>query len=77
MNAGGQYRLQLQGWVDERELNAYGPLQVTVEQFVAGTTWLSVCTDQAGLMGLLRHLHDRGLVFLIIAQAGANPLPDS
>ncbi len=66
MHDSGLYHLQLQGRVDEREINALGPLQVTLERVESAATWLSVLTDQSGLMGLLRHLHARGLVLLSV-----------
>jgi hypothetical protein len=66
MHARGLYHLQLQGQVDEREINALSPLQMTLERAEAAATWLSVRTDQSGLMGLLRYLHARGLVLLSV-----------
>ncbi len=66
MNDNGLYHLQLRDRVDEREINALSPLQMTVERVEAGATWISVRTDQSGLMGLLRHLHARGVVLLSV-----------
>ena len=53
------YLIQLRGAVDVDELNARAPLRMT-------TTQVAACTDQAGLIGLLRHLHGLGFQFLSI-----------
>jgi hypothetical protein len=58
------YRLQLQGRIDEQDINTGSPLQLTVEQIDLATTCLTFRTDQSGLVGLIRHLHGRGLVLL-------------
>jgi hypothetical protein len=60
------YRIQIAGRVDERELNALSPLEMTVEKVEADSTWLSILTDQSGLIGLMRHLHGLGFVFLSV-----------
>jgi hypothetical protein len=33
-------------------------------------TVLTICTDQAGLIGMMRHLHSRGIVFLAMRREG-------
>lgn len=58
------YRILLGGVVAESDLNAASPLQVTVLQTSTAATRLSVCTDQSGLIGLLRYLHGLGFVLL-------------
>ncbi len=58
------YLIQLHGQVDQDELNALSPLHVTVERVDQASVRLIACTDQAGLIGLLRHLHGLGFVFL-------------
>ena len=63
------YLIQLDDNVDESEINAASPLRVTARQISSGTTLLAVCTDQSGLVGLLRHLHGRGFVFLALSCA--------
>ncbi len=66
MNATCTYHLELRGQVDEREVNTTSPLQVAVERAGAAATQLTIRTDQSGLMGLMRHLHARGLVLLSV-----------
>jgi hypothetical protein len=66
MNDMGTYLVQLRGQVGEGEVNALSPLQVTVARVDAAATLLTVCTDQSGLIGLLRHLHGLGFVFVSI-----------
>ena len=58
------YRIQLRGVVDEIDVNAMSPLQMTGQGVVAAGTYFSVHTDQSGLVGLLRHLHDQGFLLL-------------
>jgi hypothetical protein len=60
------YLIQLRGQVNEDEINAMSPLQMTVKQMDAASTLLTVSTDQSGLIGLMRHLHGLGFVFLSV-----------
>ena len=60
------YLIQLRGQVAEDEINAMSPLQMTVTRAVATSTLLAVSTDQSGLIGLMRHLHGLGFVFLSV-----------
>ena len=60
----GTYLIQLGGQLDETEINAMSPFQMTVEQVDAASTLLSIYTDQSGLIGLIRHWHNRGLTLL-------------
>jgi len=56
------YQVEVQGPVEENDINAMSPLQMTLVGGDAATTLFVVCTDQAGLIGLMRHLHGRGFV---------------
>ncbi|HZW04158.1 MAG TPA: hypothetical protein VFF68_09540 [Anaerolineaceae bacterium] len=58
------YRIHLLGQIDLDELNTTSPHRMTRVQTTAETTLVSVCTDQSGLIGLMRHLHNRGLVLV-------------
>ncbi len=58
------YLIQLRGQLELGEVNAMSPIQMTLVQLTEEGTRLSICTDQAGLIGLLRHLHALGLVVL-------------
>jgi hypothetical protein len=60
------YFIQLCGQVDESDLNAMSPIQMTVVRADTALTLLTVFTDQSGLIGLLRHLHGRGFVLLSV-----------
>ena len=72
MNDMCTYLIQLRGQMDEGDINATSPLQITVVQVEANkgypyaATLLTVCTDQSGLIGLLRHLHGLGFVLLSV-----------
>jgi hypothetical protein len=60
------YFIQLGGRIAPAELNAISPLELTAVQTDRAATLFSVCADQSGLIGLLRHLHARGLVLLSV-----------
>ncbi len=64
MNDWCRYRVHIAGRVDEHEVNATSPLEMKVERVDADSTWLSIHTDQSGLIGLVRHLHGLGFVLL-------------
>ncbi len=64
MNDLCSYRLQVAGQVAEGELNALSPLEMKIERSEVDSTWLSILTDQSGLIGVLRHLHGLGFVFI-------------
>ena len=59
------YHIQLDGHVNEKAINASSPIEIAVK-LTDTSTWCTVSTDQSGLIGLLRHLHARGLVLLSI-----------
>ncbi len=58
------YVIQIRGEVEEDEINDVTPLHVKVIRVAANTTLLAACTDQAGFVGLVRHLHSLGFVLL-------------
>ena len=60
------YLIQLRGQVNESDLNAMSPIQMTVVRVDTASMLFIVCTDQSGLVGLLRHLHGRGFVLLSV-----------
>jgi hypothetical protein len=60
------YQIEIQGLVDERELNLNSPLYTKVVRVEAKSTLLSLHTDQSGLIGLLRHLHTQGYQLISI-----------
>ncbi len=64
------YRVKVSGQVDEGDLNVRSPLEMKVERVETESTWLSIDTDQSGLIGLLRHLHGLGFVFLSVDRKG-------
>ena len=70
MNEPCTYRIKVRGQVDESDLNAMSPLQITMvpahadEEHPHAATLFTIHADQSGLIGLIRHLHGRGLVLL-------------
>lgn len=70
MNDLCRYYVQVAGRVDEHEVNGMSPVEMKVERVEGDSTWLSVHTDQSGLVGLMRHLHGLGFVFLSLGRQG-------
>lgn len=60
------YHIEIQGRVTEQDLNTMSPLRVTVERARPASMRFAVSADQSGLIGLLRHLHGRGLVLFSV-----------
>ena len=62
------YHVQVRGAVDEGTFNTKSPLQIKVLQADANVTLFTVCADQSGLVGLIRHLHGQGFVLLSVVR---------
>ncbi len=68
------YQIEVRGQVDENDLNASSPLRMTVvrvdadEEHPYAATLFTIHADQSGLIGLMRHLHGRGLVLLSMSR---------
>ena len=66
------YRIVVRGHLDESDLNTMSPLQTTVvpadeyEKYPRAATVFTIYADQSGLIGLIRHLHGRGIVLLSV-----------
>ena len=60
------YHIQLRGQLDEAEVNEMSPLHLEREGGDSAVTQFSIDTDQSGLIGLMRHLHGLGYVFLTV-----------
>jgi hypothetical protein len=60
------YRIEIQGSLSESDVNAASPVHMTLVHKGPAVTGFSVHADQSGLVGLVRHLHGRGLVLLSV-----------
>ena len=60
------YQIRIRGQVEAEDLNAGSPMQLTVEHADQNVTLVSVYTDQAGVIGLMRHLHGLGFQLLSV-----------
>ena len=62
------YEIRVAGYVDHTVVDWFGPMQI--EDGGDGTTCVTalthIVTDQAGIVGLIRHLHGLGIVLLSI-----------
>lgn len=61
------YLIRLRGLVNVEELNPMSPHHMTSIQAETSATWFSICTDQSGMIGQVRHLHNQGLIILSIS----------
>jgi hypothetical protein len=62
----GTYHIRLRGSLGEAEINAFSPLQMVLVQRGCTGTLFRVEADQAGMIGLMRHLHGLGLVLVSV-----------
>ncbi len=60
------YQIELLGLDGEADLNAMSPIHMTYISSDLVSALFAICTDQSGLVGLLRHLHGRGLLILSV-----------
>lgn len=56
------YRVEVKGQLDAGDLVKRSPLELVVVCASTTVTLFTFCTDQSGLLGMLRYLHGRGLV---------------
>ena len=68
------YKVQIYGQVKEEDINRSSPLQFKIEQEGEDYTFITVQTDQSGLIGLIRHLHGLGLVLVSMSSSVDHPL---
>ena len=71
------YQIELQGQLDESDLSLTSPLEMTLLRLGASSTLFTIRADQSGLIGLLRHLHGRGLVLVSVRCQGQPRNPAS
>lgn len=70
------YQIKIQGHMEEEDISRTSPVQFTLEHGADTNTSIMLQSDQSGLIGLIRHLHGLGLVFLSIHSSLEN-LPDA
>lgn len=69
------YVVRIQGCGDETLVDWFGPVDVVCAVDERGrtvSTLAGIVTDQAGLMGLMRHLHGLGIVLLSVERIPAD-----
>lgn len=67
------YEIQIHGLVDEDDLNLSSPIGLKLERKTGNSTYFSIRADQAGMVGLIRHIHGLGFLLLSIS---SNTLDD-
>ena len=60
------YTIKVNGYVDQDDINAASPVILNVDRANESATNLSVCADQSGLIGIIRHLHSMGYVIMSV-----------
>lgn len=60
------YHIDVRGQLDENAFNATSPIQVAVVRTGPAATQSTIRSDQSGLIGLIRHLHQQGFVLLAV-----------
>jgi len=60
------YHVEVQGQIDENDVNATSPLRMTVDRIDEAATLFTTYADQSALIGLMRYLHGRGFVLLSV-----------
>ena len=60
------YYIRVRGEVDENNFNKKSPLIVKVFHTDEIATLFTICSDQSGLIGLIRYLHGQGFVLLSV-----------
>lgn len=60
------YQILVRGRVEADDILSISPPGLVFEPMEEFMTGLSICTDQSGLIGLIRHLHGLGLVLLSV-----------
>ncbi len=60
------YTIEVQDHLIENDLNTLSPIQLEIIQASPTATKFTFCSDQSGLIGLVRHLHGRGFVLLSV-----------
>lgn len=73
MDAVRDYQICLAGGLEDAGRLADGPLQTAVLRADERSTVIAVRADQSGLIGMLRHLHGRGLVILSVRSGDTVP----
>jgi hypothetical protein len=67
------YTIEITGRLTRADIEMICPSGLIVHKKVGLSLAFEVVTDQSGLIGLLRHLHSRGVVFVAIKRSF--PLP--
>jgi hypothetical protein len=60
------YAITILGNVTEDDFNATSPVSLSVVESSNDRTHVSLLSDQAGMIGVIRHLHGLGLILLSI-----------
>jgi hypothetical protein len=58
------YHIEVKGQLDVIIFNASSPLKISLEKIDPVNSLFAIYTDQSGLIGLLRYLHQQGFVIL-------------
>ncbi|MCA9872215.1 MAG: hypothetical protein KC441_01115 [Anaerolineales bacterium] len=68
MNNMCTYRVAVKGQIDASDLSASSPLEMVLVSTTPAATSFTLCTDQSGMIGMLRYLHGRGFILLSLSR---------
>jgi hypothetical protein len=71
---GSAYLIELVGILHEADINPASPYDLERTKVGVTTSTFSLTSDQAGLIGLLRYLHGRGLVLQSVRRVQSDEL---
>lgn len=60
------YIIRLRGQVDVNDLNPLSPHPMSIVRMDPTSTLIRIATDQSGMLGILRNLHNLGLTLLSV-----------
>lgn len=60
------YHVEVKGQIEASDLSTGSPLEMVLVRATTAATSFAVCTDQSGLIGVLRYLHGRGFILLTL-----------
>jgi hypothetical protein len=63
MEETNKYRIKIHGKLDVQPINESSPIAIIDSIIEKNSTLLTIQSDQSGLIGLLRYLHARGVIF--------------
>lgn len=75
MNELWRYSIRIKEQIDRDDINRISPVKVNQARIENSHTMCELTTDQAGLIGVLRHLHQRGFTIIGVHRLVTEGMP--